>query len=187
MSLIILHGSRLPVVRIMRIAGQYAKPRSKPTETVELDMCETTSHGQSVMRKEKKEVLSFRGDNVNGYDATDRKPDPQRLLGQVASISPLEMLMSTAPIFTRPQHLTTSVRYFRPDSLVCKNPSTGLSLMSGPLNCRRPSQASSRACRIVLTSCGLLQVEQEAEIEVAWRRWICTPGQSWLSTTVEPN
>lgn len=64
MSLIILHGSRLPVVRIMRIAGQYAKPRSKPTEMV---------NGQ--------EVLSFRGDNVNGYSVEDRKPDPQRLLG----------------------------------------------------------------------------------------------------------
>ena len=64
MSLIILHGSRLPVVRIMRIAGQYAKPRSKPTEIVD-----------------GKEVLSFRGDNVNGYDVDDREPDPQRLLG----------------------------------------------------------------------------------------------------------
>lgn len=74
MSLIILHGSRLPVVRIMRIAGQYAKPRSKPTEMVELP---TGPNGE----KEKKEVLSFRGDNVNGYEATDRQPDPERLLG----------------------------------------------------------------------------------------------------------
>lgn len=32
-------------------------------------------------RTEKKEVLSFRGDNVNGYDAGDRNPDPDRLLG----------------------------------------------------------------------------------------------------------
>ncbi|ORX40928.1 DAHP synthetase [Kockovaella imperatae] len=64
MSLIILHGSRLPVVRIMRIAGQYAKPRSKPTEMIDGE-----------------EVLSFRGDNVNGYEPTDRNPDPERLLG----------------------------------------------------------------------------------------------------------
>lgn len=35
MSLIIIWGGRLPVVRIARIAGQYAKPRSKPTEFVE--------------------------------------------------------------------------------------------------------------------------------------------------------
>ena len=75
MSLIILHGSRLPVVRIMRIAGQYAKPRSKPTEVVEL---EVNGPGSA---KEKKEVLSFRGDNVNGYEPTDRNPDPERLLG----------------------------------------------------------------------------------------------------------
>ncbi|KAK9681175.1 Aromatic/aminoadipate aminotransferase 1 [Basidiobolus ranarum] len=54
----------MPVVRIARMAGQYAKPRSKPTEIV---------NGE--------EVLSFRGDNVNGIDPTDRKPDPQRLLG----------------------------------------------------------------------------------------------------------
>lgn len=65
MSLIIIWGGRLPVVRIARIAGQYAKPRSKPTEVVE---------GLG-------EVLSYRGDNINGYDATDRNPDPERLLG----------------------------------------------------------------------------------------------------------
>ncbi|KAI9637119.1 putative family II 2-keto-3-deoxy-D-arabino-heptulosonate aldolase [Dioszegia hungarica] len=72
MSLIIIHGSRLPVVRIMRIAGQYAKPRSKPTEMVDMP-------GPNGV--EKKEILSFRGDNVNGYDPTDRQPDPDRLLG----------------------------------------------------------------------------------------------------------
>ncbi|GFZ48017.1 Phospho-2-dehydro-3-deoxyheptonate aldolase [Saitozyma sp. JCM 24511] len=77
MSLIILHGSRLPVVRIMRIAGQYAKPRSKPTEVVEMDV--RGPNGEAI--KEKKEVLSFRGDNVNGYEVEERMPDPERLLG----------------------------------------------------------------------------------------------------------
>lgn len=72
MSLIILHGSRLPVVRIARIAGQYAKPRSKATETVDYP----TPDGSTV----KKEVLSFRGDNVNGFEVTDRQADPARLL-----------------------------------------------------------------------------------------------------------
>ncbi|KAL7420880.1 hypothetical protein Q5752_004834 [Cryptotrichosporon argae] len=80
MSLIILHGSRLPVVRIMRIAGQYAKPRSKPTEVVEVEVVAKDANGSEVRRKEKKEVLSFRGDNVNGYEVDDRKPDPGRLL-----------------------------------------------------------------------------------------------------------
>lgn len=82
MSLIILHGSRLPVVRIMRIAGQYAKPRSKPTEIVD-----------------GKEVLSFRGDNVNGYDVEDREPDPQRLLGayfhSTATLNYIRTLLSS--------------------------------------------------------------------------------------------
>ncbi|KAK7027453.1 hypothetical protein VNI00_015198 [Paramarasmius palmivorus] len=62
-SLILIWGARLPVVRIGRIAGQYAKPRSSQTEKV----------GD-------REVLSFRGDNVNGLDVNDRTPDPDRLL-----------------------------------------------------------------------------------------------------------
>lgn len=62
-SLILIWGARLPVVRIGRIAGQYAKPRSSNYEKI----------GD-------KEVLSFRGDNVNGLDHNDRTPDPDRLL-----------------------------------------------------------------------------------------------------------
>ncbi|KAG6844651.1 hypothetical protein H0H87_005102 [Tephrocybe sp. NHM501043] len=62
-SLILVWGARLPVVRIGRIAGQYAKPRSSSYERV----------GD-------REVLSFRGDNVNGLDVNDRTPDPERLL-----------------------------------------------------------------------------------------------------------
>ncbi|ORX63036.1 DAHP synthetase [Hesseltinella vesiculosa] len=64
MSLVLVWGGRTPVTRIARIAGQYAKPRSKPTEM---------HNGE--------EILSYRGDNVNGYDPADRKPDPERLLG----------------------------------------------------------------------------------------------------------
>ncbi|KAJ8588174.1 DAHP synthetase [Rhizopogon salebrosus TDB-379] len=62
-SLILIWGGRLPVVRIGRIAGQYAKPRSSGTEKI----------GD-------REVPSFRGDNVNGLDPNDRTPDPERLL-----------------------------------------------------------------------------------------------------------
>lgn len=75
MSLIILHGSRLPVVRIARIAGQYAKPRSKPTEVVDYPLGDG--------KTEKREVMSFRGDNVNGFEVTDRTADPERLLSCV--------------------------------------------------------------------------------------------------------
>ncbi|RKP27711.1 DAHP synthetase [Syncephalis pseudoplumigaleata] len=63
MSLVLIWGARLPVVRIARMAGQYAKPRSSPTEMYE---------GQ--------EIPSFRGDNVNGFAPDDRQPDPTRLV-----------------------------------------------------------------------------------------------------------
>ncbi|EGO19284.1 hypothetical protein SERLADRAFT_411782 [Serpula lacrymans var. lacrymans S7.9] len=56
-SLILIWGARLPIVRIGRIAGQYAKPRSSGTEKI----------GD-------REVLSFR------LDPNDRTPDPDRLL-----------------------------------------------------------------------------------------------------------
>ncbi|KAJ6140610.1 hypothetical protein N7470_010406 [Penicillium chermesinum] len=58
-------GANKPVIRIARIAGQFAKPRSSPTETV---------NGV--------EMPSFRGDNINGFDADPeiRKPDPSRLV-----------------------------------------------------------------------------------------------------------
>lgn len=63
MSLVLIWGLKLPVVRIGRMAGQYAKPRSKLTETVD-----------------GKEINSFRGDNINGFDVKDRLPDPNRLV-----------------------------------------------------------------------------------------------------------
>ncbi|KAF5321254.1 hypothetical protein D9619_002258 [Psilocybe cf. subviscida] len=63
-SLVLIWGARLPIVRIGRIAGQYAKPRSSGTEKLE----------------DGREVLSFRGDNVNGLDPNDRTPSPARLL-----------------------------------------------------------------------------------------------------------
>ncbi|KAF8472403.1 DAHP synthetase [Russula ochroleuca] len=62
-SLILIWGARLPVVRVGRIAGQYAKPRSSATEKV----------GDRY-------VMAFRGDNVNGLHPDERTPDPERLL-----------------------------------------------------------------------------------------------------------
>nr|WP_307860124.1 3-deoxy-7-phosphoheptulonate synthase [Actinokineospora baliensis] len=55
----------VPVVRIGRLAGQYGKPRSAPTEVVD-----------------GRELPSYRGDIVNGAEPTEaaRRPDPQRLL-----------------------------------------------------------------------------------------------------------
>jgi len=64
MGAILETATKKPPVRIARIAGQYGKPRSKPTETV-------PGYG---------ELYSFKGDNINGYAPEDRQWDPQRLL-----------------------------------------------------------------------------------------------------------
>lgn len=64
MGLIVEHITGKPTVRICRIAGQYGKPRSKPTEVVE-------GFG---------EIISFKGDNINGFEPADRKWNPERLL-----------------------------------------------------------------------------------------------------------
>lgn len=63
MSLVLIWGVKLPITRIGRIAGQYAKPRSKLTEMVD-----------------GKEIPSFRGDNINSFDTSDRVPNPDRLV-----------------------------------------------------------------------------------------------------------
>ncbi|CAI6335689.1 unnamed protein product [Periconia digitata] len=63
MSLVLIWGSNKPVIRIGRMAGQYAKPRSSPTEMLD-----------------GKEVPSFRGDILNGFDHAHRNVDPERLV-----------------------------------------------------------------------------------------------------------
>ncbi|MDP6890604.1 MAG: 3-deoxy-7-phosphoheptulonate synthase class II [Phycisphaerales bacterium] len=65
MSLVLVHGTRKRVIRVGRFAGQYAKPRSEPTETRGDETC-----------------TSYYGDIVNRprFDAKARTPDPWRLL-----------------------------------------------------------------------------------------------------------
>jgi 3-deoxy-7-phosphoheptulonate synthase len=65
MSLVLVHGTRKPVVRIGRIAGQYAKPRSADVET----------RGDVTLP-------AYRGDIINrdGFTAGDRAPDPTLML-----------------------------------------------------------------------------------------------------------
>jgi 3-deoxy-7-phosphoheptulonate synthase len=65
MSLVLLHGMKKPIVRIGRMAGQYAKPRSADTET-----------------RDGVTLPCYRGDIVNrpGFTAADREADPQLLL-----------------------------------------------------------------------------------------------------------
>ncbi len=65
MSLVLVHGLKKPVVRVGRFAGQYAKPRSKPTESI---------NGQ--------ELPSYFGDLVNRAEPTPeaREPDPHLMV-----------------------------------------------------------------------------------------------------------
>jgi len=65
MSVALTHGGRKPVIRVGRIAGQFAKPRSRPTERI----------GDQ-------ELPSYRGDLINGLapEASARRADPGRLL-----------------------------------------------------------------------------------------------------------
>ncbi len=65
MAMVLTFGAKVPVVKIGRVAGQMAKPRSAPTEV-----------------RDGVELPSYRGDIVNGFDFTPaaRIPDPQRML-----------------------------------------------------------------------------------------------------------
>jgi 3-deoxy-7-phosphoheptulonate synthase len=65
MAIVLTYAGRVPVVKIGRLAGQFAKPRSKNTET-----------------RDGVELPAYRGDMVNGFDFTPeaRTPDPARLL-----------------------------------------------------------------------------------------------------------
>ena len=65
MAVVLTYGASMPVVKMGRMAGQFAKPRSSDTET----------RGDVTLP-------AYRGDIVNGYDFTEgsRHADPQRLL-----------------------------------------------------------------------------------------------------------
>lgn len=65
MAVVLTYGAKMPVVKIGRIAGQFAKPRSSDVETVDAVS-----------------LPSYRGDAVNAleFDETARVPDPDRLL-----------------------------------------------------------------------------------------------------------
>ena len=65
MAVVMTFGAAMPVIKVGRIAGQFAKPRSSPTET-----------------KDGQTLPSYRGDNINGmeFSADARMPDPRRLL-----------------------------------------------------------------------------------------------------------
>ncbi len=65
MAVVLTFGASLPIVKVGRVAGQFAKPRSSSFETID-----------------GVELPSYRGDMVNGIGFTkgERIPDPERLL-----------------------------------------------------------------------------------------------------------
>ena len=65
MAMVLTYGAKVPVVKVGRMAGQFAKPRSAPTETVD-----------------GVELPSYRGDIINELDFTPeaRIPDPRKML-----------------------------------------------------------------------------------------------------------
>ncbi len=65
MAVVLTYAASVPVVKLGRLAGQYAKPRSSDLET-----------------RDGVTLPAYRGDAVNGYDFTEasRIPDPQRLV-----------------------------------------------------------------------------------------------------------
>jgi 3-deoxy-7-phosphoheptulonate synthase len=64
MAMVLTYGAKVPVIKVGRMAGQMAKPRSADTET-----------------QDGVELPSYRGDIINGFDFTSesRVPDPERM------------------------------------------------------------------------------------------------------------
>ncbi len=78
MAAVLTYGAGMPVVKMGRMAGQFAKPRSKNTET-----------------RDGVTLPAYRGDMVNDFAFTQdsRTPDPQRLVhGYHASASTLNLV-----------------------------------------------------------------------------------------------
>ncbi|MGE9808035.1 MULTISPECIES: class II 3-deoxy-7-phosphoheptulonate synthase [unclassified Janibacter] len=78
MAAVLTYGASVPVVKIGRMAGQYAKPRSSTSET-----------------REGVTLPAYRGDMVNDFEFTpeSRTPDPQRLItGYHAAASTLNLV-----------------------------------------------------------------------------------------------
>jgi 3-deoxy-7-phosphoheptulonate synthase len=65
MAVVLTYAGKVPVIKLGRMAGQFAKPRSTPTETID-----------------GVELPSYRGDIINdiAFEAEAREPDPQRMI-----------------------------------------------------------------------------------------------------------
>jgi 3-deoxy-7-phosphoheptulonate synthase len=82
MSAVLMFGAQTPVIKVGRMAGQFAKPRSEAFEV-----------------RDGVKLPSYRGDNINGdaFDEKSRIPDPQRMIRAYAqSAATLNLLRSLA-------------------------------------------------------------------------------------------
>ena len=73
MAMVLTFGAKVPVVKVGRMAGQFAKPRSAPTEV-----------------KDGQELPSYRGDIINELEFTpeSRIPDPSKMLQAYTQAAP---------------------------------------------------------------------------------------------------
>ena len=87
MAVVLTHSTSMPVVKIARIAGQYAKPRSSDTDALGLP--------------------SYRGDMVNEFEPTPegRRPDPGRMLRAYANASAAMNLTRAITRFSDLRHV----------------------------------------------------------------------------------
>jgi len=82
MAIVLTYGAKMPIVKVSRTAGQFAKPRSQDTET-----------------RDGVTLPSYRGDIVNGLDFTAeaRRPAPERMIrAYMQSASTLNLLRALA-------------------------------------------------------------------------------------------
>nr|CAA75093.1 3-deoxy-D-arabino-heptulosonate 7-phosphate synthase [Morinda citrifolia] len=82
MGVVLMFGGQMPVIKVGRMAGQFAKPRSEPFE-----------------ERDGVKLPSYRGDNVNGdaFDEKSRIPDPHRMIRAYSqSVSTLNLLRAFA-------------------------------------------------------------------------------------------
>ncbi len=82
MAVILTYGSSIPIIKIGRIAGQFAKPRSSDVEIIDGI-----------------ELPSYRGDMINDmeFNKTSRQPDPHRLIdGYEQSAATLNLIRAFA-------------------------------------------------------------------------------------------
>ncbi|GLT94378.1 hypothetical protein SLE2022_121210 [Rubroshorea leprosula] len=82
MGVVLMFGGQMPVIKVGRMAGQFAKPRSEPFE-----------------EKDGVKLPSYRGDNINGddFDEKARAPDPHRMIrAYCQSVATLNLLRAFA-------------------------------------------------------------------------------------------